>query len=170
MPFLPQLPARVLDAGAGAGQNAAAMAEMGHQVFAVEPLQPFLAAGQSNYPQSRVTWIEDALPYLECFAGHGAQFDFVLVNGVWHHLDEVEQQQALARLEFLMADGACLALTLRNGPAGAGSHVFAMDGKRTVQQAREYGLVPELFLPDQPSYMPGKESVHWTFLLLRKPL
>ncbi len=40
-PFLPYLsarPARVLDVGAGAGQNAAALAARGHAVVAVEPL------------------------------------------------------------------------------------------------------------------------------------
>ncbi|MFM7600712.1 MAG: class I SAM-dependent methyltransferase, partial [Pseudanabaena sp.] len=38
--FIPAPPCRVLDIGAGAGQNSAALAALGHAVTAVEPMIP----------------------------------------------------------------------------------------------------------------------------------
>jgi hypothetical protein len=46
--FLPPIPNAVLDAGAGARQNAAALARMGYSVVAVEPLAAFSVAARSH--------------------------------------------------------------------------------------------------------------------------
>jgi protein-L-isoaspartate O-methyltransferase len=39
--LIPRLPGRILDIGAGTGRDAAALAEMGHTVLAVEPTAAF---------------------------------------------------------------------------------------------------------------------------------
>lgn len=163
-PFLdliPTAPTRALDLGAGIGRDAAALAEMGHEVVAVEPLTEFLRAARSLYPDPRITWLKNALPELSLL-GSEATFGFVLSSGVWHHLDPDEQRRAMARIAALMAPGAVFAVSLRHGPAGAGSHVFPTDGVTTAELASVHGLRAVVHLPHQPSLMPGKEAVSWT--------
>lgn len=166
--FLPSHPSRVLDAGAGAGQNAAALARLGHSVVAVEPLSAFLNAARAAYADLDISWIDDSLPLLRTLSEARGQFDFVLVQAVWHHLDEEERVQAMARLSALLDDGGVCALTLRHGPAGAGKHVFATDGPKTARLANEHGLEVVLHLPGQPSLMKNKPGVTWTHMAFKK--
>lgn len=166
--FIPDEPARVLDVGAGIGQNAAALAEMGHEVVAVEPMKPFLDHGRSRYSQLPIDWYQDSLPWLGKIATKEKPFGFILVEAVWHHLDENERQQALTRLAgILHRDGIC-AISLRNGPPGAGTRVFPTDAGRTVRQAETSGLDCVYCSETLPSVLPGKEQVNWTRVVLRK--
>ncbi|MEM7715222.1 MAG: class I SAM-dependent methyltransferase [Cyanobacteria bacterium P01_A01_bin.68] len=166
--FIPQLASRILDAGSGSGQNAAALAQLGHSVIAVEPFTPFLDAARSTYRNLSITWIEDSLPLLKKLGNTPSQFDFILVDGVWHHLGEKERMQGMARFSSLLCEGGCCALSLRHGPAGAGKHVFPTNGKRTAALAYQYGLEVVLYLTNQPSLMKNKPGVTWTRMVLRK--
>ncbi len=166
--FLPPVPSRVLDAGAGAGQNAAALAKLGHSVVAVEPMAAFLNAARSTYRDLDVTWVDDSLPLLKKLGDARGQFDFILVSGVWHHLDEEERTLAMARFSTLLDEGGACAISLRHGPAGAGKHVFPTDGQTTAALANQCGLDVELHLTNQPSLMENKADVTWTRIVVRK--
>ena len=166
--FIPDTTSRVLDVGAGAGQNAAALARLGHSVVAAEPMSDFLDAARSTYTALDITWVEDHLPLLENLNDGCGLFDFILVQAVWHHLEPKEQQQSMARIAELLRDGGVCALTLRNGPAGAGKHVFPTDGEETVRFAEQCGLETLLHLPDQPSIIKNKPDVSWAHLSFKK--
>lgn len=171
LPLLPPAPARVLDAGAGAGQNAAALVALGYTVVAVEPFAPFLDAARAAYGDrcgTRGLWVQDSLPDLASLGETPEPFDVALVDGVWHHLSEPERARALPRLAVLLRTGGVCALSLRHGPAGAGTHVFPTDGPALTEQARAHGFEPALLIEGQPSLMPGKPDVTWTRLALRK--
>lgn len=167
LPFLPRNAGRVLDAGAGIGRDAAVLAAMGHTVTAVEPAAGLRNAGKTLYAGAGIEWIDDALPGLVALSDHH-RFDFLLVSGVWHHLKPEEQDKALQRMAVLLQPEGILALTLRNGPAGVGTHVFPTSAARTLNVANSCGLTPRLLLEQQPSLMPGKEQVSWTKIVLQK--
>lgn len=167
--YLPTAPGRVLDAGCGAGQNAAALASLGHAVVAIDPLPAFLNRARSTYAAFEITWLQDCLPRLESLGEAPLQFDFILVEAVLHHLNDVERAQAMARISELLDVGGCCALSLRNGPAGAGKHVFPTNGTDTATRAIECGLEVLVHLPDQPSLMKNKPGVTWTRMVVRKP-
>ena len=166
---LPLLPGRVLDAGAGAGQNAAAIAKMGHLVVAIEPMADFLAAARATYANLPVTWIDDSLPKLQQLGSAPAQFDFILVDGVWHHLDEAARSRAISRFAFLLKPGGKCALSLRNGPAGMGTCIYPTDASCTLKQAQACGLECVFRLENQPSIFSHKKNVTWSRLVLLKP-
>ncbi|HAS39214.1 MAG TPA: class I SAM-dependent methyltransferase [Microscillaceae bacterium] len=170
--FIPDKPARVLDVGAGIGRDAFELWKMGHQVTAVEPLEEFREAGQQLYSSAPIEWIADALPYLSTLdlnaLGNRTSYDFILASGVWHHLDAAEQIKALQRVSELMKPQGVFALSLRNGPAGAGTHVFATNVQQTIQNAKLCGLHPILRLENQPSLMKNKKDVHWARLAFQK--
>ena len=164
---IPDKPARVLDVGAGVGRDAFELWKMGHQVVAAEPLREFREAGQRLYSPAYIEWIEDALPQLSTLDNR-SPFDFILASGVWHHLDAAEQIKALQRVSELMKPQGVFALSLRNGPAGAGNHVFPTDVQQTIQNAKSCGLHPILRLENQPSLMKNKKDVHWARLAFQK--
>ncbi|MEO0532645.1 MAG: class I SAM-dependent methyltransferase [Cyanobacteria bacterium P01_A01_bin.123] len=166
--YLPSLPSRVLDAGAGVGQNAAALARLGYLVVAVEPLPAFLDAARSTYRDLNVIWVNDSLPGLRKLGEASGMFDFILVDGVWHHLDDEERSQCMARFSTLLNDGGACAISLRHGPAGAGTYIFPTDGRKTAVLAKHYGLRVLLHLANQPSKMRNKPGVTWTRMVLRK--
>ncbi|HSI46236.1 MAG TPA: class I SAM-dependent methyltransferase [Methylophilus sp.] len=166
--FLPEKPAKIFDAGAGAGQNAMALAEMGYSVVAVEPMLAFLNAARNRYAHPSITWHHDSLPALECLDDCNEQFDFILVDGVWHHLDDMEREAALQRFAKLLKVGGRCALSLRNGPAGMGTHVFATDVEQTILQAENAGLKCVMLLKDQASIFSFKPNVVWSRVVFEK--
>ncbi|WP_309385012.1 class I SAM-dependent methyltransferase [Cerasicoccus frondis] len=168
LPFLPKAPARVLDLGAGAGQNAAALARLGFQVTAIEPMPEFLQAAQAAYTGLAIDWRQDSLPLLDSLVGGEASFRFMLVDGVWHHLSEAERRAAFERLAPLLVSGGRLALSLRNGPPGLGLKVHPTDVDRTVNAAKELGLRCILRIEDQPSIFKHKPEVRWARVVLEK--
>lgn len=166
--FLPDVPARILDVGAGAGQNSAALAEMGYSVVAVEPMSQFLTAAHTTYSHLQVTWLQDSLPLLRQLGAEEEQFEFILVEAVWHHLNEEERACALVRLAHLLSDDGRCALSLRNGPPGLGTCVFSTDAENTVQQAKKLGMKCIYQATNLPSFLPNKENVLWSRIVLQK--
>ncbi len=168
LPFIPRNRGLLADLGAGTGRDAHALSLLGHQVLAVEPLQAFRAIGQEHYPSPQLQWVDDHLPHLEKLAPYAQKIDFALSSGVWHHLSPSAQAAALLRIHALLRPKGLLALLLRHGPAGVGTHVFDIHVQDTLDQARAIGMVPLLQLEQQPSLLPHKKAVTWSRLVLQK--
>lgn len=166
--FLPSISGRVLDVGAGAGQNAATLAGLGYSVIAVEPMTEFLAAARIKYSDLPISWLNGSLPMIECLGSDRRKFDFILVIGVWHHLNEAERALAMERFASLLNSGGKCALSLRNGPPGIGTHVYQTDAGHTVKQAKKWGLKCIFRLEDQPSILRNKDDVKWARLVFQK--
>lgn len=166
--FLPSAPANILDAGSGAGQNAAALAELGFTVTAVEPMPEFLNSAKNTYKNIPIKWLSGSLPHLACLGLVSESFDFVLINGVWHHLDEIEREKSVIYLTSIIKKGGKCAISLRNGPAGMGTQVYPTDVEITVEQFRRYGFKCILNLQNQPSILSYKEHVTWSRIILQK--
>lgn len=168
--FLPTHPAKVLDVGSGAGQNAIALAALGFKVTAVEPLQSFLEASKEADTTQAVRWLQGDLPQLNCLPltldKSLEKFDFVLIAAVWHHLDETQRELAVLRLSTLIKKGGKCAISLRNGPAGLGSRVFATDVKQTIRQFENLGFQCLLSITNQNSILANKEDVKWARIVL----
>ena len=165
--FFPESEGRVLDVGAGMGRDAAAFAEMGHSVVAVEPTNALRLAGQELFGTVNIEWIDDALPSLARL-GPDHRFDFILASGVWHHLDEDEQHSAISRIAELLSPNGIFAVSLRSGPAGVGTTVYPTSCSRTILSAESSGLKTVLCLENQPSLQPNKHNVIWTRLAFRR--
>lgn len=72
-PYLPTVPAAVLDIGAGSGRDAAWLASKGYTVLAVEPSETMRAEGARLHQDAQITWLADRLPGLETVLRLGAR-------------------------------------------------------------------------------------------------
>ena len=165
--FLPSSPSRILDVGAGAGQNSAALSMLGYSVVAVEPMIPFLDAARITYSDLPIEWVNDSLPMLGSLV-ELAPFDFILVEAVWQHLALDERDLALERIAELLSPGGYFACSLRNGPPGLGKRVFPTDAEATTKHAGELGLECRFRKDNLPSILPNKEDVVWSRLVFQK--
>jgi 2-polyprenyl-3-methyl-5-hydroxy-6-metoxy-1,4-benzoquinol methylase len=106
--FLPLAPANILDLGAGAGQNSAALDKLGFNVSAIEPMVEFLNAAKNSYKSTAVNWLHGSLPNIACLDAHNENFDFVLIDAVWHHLTGAERAKAACKITSVMnKNGRC---------------------------------------------------------------
>lgn len=167
--LLPQAPGLVLDAGAGVGQNAAALAQLGYEVVAVEPLKEFLDIAKAKYETLDITWINDSLPQLKDLKSFSNSFDLILVDSVLHHLSQAEHKESLLRFSQLLAPSGICVMSLRNGPAGAGKHIFPTDSDTLADYACRLDLKVVKHLKNQPSKMKLKANVIWSRLALLNP-
>jgi len=165
--LFPPSPARVADIGAGTGRDAGWLAGQGHAVLAVEPVAPFRLAGVARHVSPRIEWLDDRLPELGLAQERG-RFGFVLLGGVWQHLDEPERARAMTSLARLTAPGGLLVMSLRHGPGVPGRAVFPIAPEATIESARGEGfrLVRRA---EVQSIQPGNRAsgVWWTWLALR---
>lgn len=166
--FLPQKPARILDAGSGVGQNAAALSRLGYDVTAVEPMLAFVQIAKRKFQDLDVVWLQDRLPQLETLESDSNSYDFILIDGVWHHLNPDERRECIKRMSSLLKQGGICCISLRNGPAGAGKHIFPTSNEEVSQFANEFGFRMLLNLKNQPSKMKNKENVIWSRVAIEK--
>lgn len=168
LPYLPSRPARVLDLGCGVGQNAAALAARGYSVVAVEPMREFLAAAREFYAHFPINWQRGSMPLVACLGESAKEFDFILIDGVWHHLNLVQRDVALCRVAEMLAPGGRCAISLRNGPAGLGRCVYPTNADYVQEQAQKLGLDCVLKVENQPGVLAHQAGVTWSRLILEK--
>ena len=166
--LLPRPPAQVLEIGAGTGRDAAALAEMGHHVLAVEPTEPLRLAAMSLHPSPRIEWLDDSLPMLQQVRGRGSDFDLVMMTAVWMHLDAGQRRVAMPNVASLLRHGGLVIMSLRHGPMPPGRRMFEVSGTETVALAGDCGL-HLVFEAETPSIMAGKPGVSWTRLAFTRP-
>jgi len=162
--LFPPPPARVLDIGAGAGRDAAALAALGHRVVAVEPTAELRAEGLRRHAALPIEWVDDHLPGLHRTRALGERYDLILLTAVWMHLDDAERRAAMAALAGLVADGGQIAMSLRHGPVPAGRRMFEVSAQETCELAEAHGL-RRRFL-GQREDMLGRADVTWSVLVL----
>lgn len=168
--FIPKEQSLILDLGAGTGRDAYELSLKGHLVLAIEPLIGFRIAGQELYKSENLKWIDDSLPKLKKLEEYNNKVDFALSSSVWHHLNKIEQDKAIKRVSELLKPNGIFAFSLRNGPAGVGTHVFPTNLQRTIIQSKKYDLEPVFEIDNQPSLMKNKENVKWSKLVLKKKI
>ncbi|MEU2792256.1 class I SAM-dependent methyltransferase [Streptomyces sp. NPDC007100] len=166
LPLLPAAPARVADIGAGTGRDAAALAALGHDVLAVEPVAELRAVGRRLHPSPAIRWQADSLPALSGIEDQEGSFGLILLSAVWMHLDAPDRPVAMRRLHTLLAPGGRLLLSLRHGPPPADRQMYDIPAPETTTLAARHGLTPihESAHPDEL----GRDDIHWTSLAFEK--
>ena len=99
--LFPTAPSQIIDIGAGTGRDAAAFAERGHSVTAVEPTAELRAEAERLHARWPITWIDDSLPDLDRVHERGECYDVVMLTAVWMHLDAAQRERAMVRLSLI---------------------------------------------------------------------
>jgi SAM-dependent methyltransferase len=163
---LPVPPGRIVDIGAGSGRDAAALADMGFNVVAVEPSPSMLEIARVNHRQANIHWINDSLPDLESLFRRAFAFDFLLLSAVWMHLDGGERVLAMQNLWKLGVPGSKAIITIRH-PADFHRRMFEVATEETVALAGEVGFQVLVTLDHQDQL--GRVGVTWSLLVLKHP-
>jgi SAM-dependent methyltransferase len=167
--LLPTIPSNVLDIGAGIGTDAAALAAMGHNVVAVEPVDEFRAAGMELHQSQKIEWLDDSLPELAIVRSTKVTFDLVMLTAVWMHLDEDERRRAMPNVCSLLGDGGLLIMSLRHGPIPPGRRMFDVSAEETIGLVRGQGLLPVLEARTESAQQANRDNgVSWTWIALVK--
>jgi SAM-dependent methyltransferase len=138
--LLPTRRSLLLDIGAGSGRDAAALASLGHQMYAVEPSSVLRAAAQRIHPELNIVWIDDALPDLARVKALRLKFDFILLSAVWMHVPPRERKRAFSSLVQLLGDRGRLAISLRIGPPDRERRMYRVSVLEVSELGQEHGL------------------------------
>ena len=163
--LLPRPGAPVLDVGAGSGRDAAALADRGYVVAAVEPSAGLRREAVTRHPASNVQWIDDALPKLSRLAER--RFAFILVSAIWMHLAPRDRAPATRRLAELLAPGGHLVISIRIGPADPARSIRQVNLLALEADAREAALTPIRNVESGDAL--GRATVRWRTLVFRAP-
>jgi 2-polyprenyl-3-methyl-5-hydroxy-6-metoxy-1,4-benzoquinol methylase len=163
--LFPTTPSQVIDIGAGTGRDAAAFAERGHSVTAVEPTPELRAEARRLHARWPITWIDDSLPDLDRVHERGERYDVVMLTAVWMHLDAGQRERAMAHVAPLVRPGGLMALSLRHGPVPAGRRMFEVSAQETCELARRHGLAT--IHESKGAAVLGGPAVWWDWLAFR---
>ncbi len=164
--YFPQKHCKILDIGSGTGRDAAWFDKKGHDVVAAEPTKEMREGAVRLHPSPTIRWLDDSLPDLEKIRNLNEQFDFILINAVWMHLDEDQREVAMTAVATLLGQNARLFISLRHGPVPKGRRMFAVSAEETIALAAHNQLVP-LYNDRSESILPANKSegVRWTKLI-----
>ncbi|MFD5633666.1 class I SAM-dependent methyltransferase [Streptomyces sp. NPDC127077] len=162
--LLPPIPAKALDVGAGTGRDAAALAERGYEVVAVEPVNELRQVAQHLHPGEGIRWATDALPALSRLEG---TFDLVLLSAVWMHLPPSQREQAMERLTVLLAPSGLLVVSLRRGDPPTDRMMFDVPAQEVVRAGEQTGLQTVRVVEEGTDQL-GRATVWWQTVALRK--
>lgn len=164
--FFPEVPACVLDIGAGVGVDAQGFAELGHKVVAVEPAEAMRAFAAEDRDHANITWMDDCLPRLENVKAMGLSFDFVLASASFMHLPDDCQTDGFNAIASLMKPEAHLAMSLRHGPVPEGRTMYDLspDHAAKLAAAARLALVRHEEKPDRV----GRPGVTWSMMVFEK--
>jgi 2-polyprenyl-3-methyl-5-hydroxy-6-metoxy-1,4-benzoquinol methylase len=168
--LLPKQTTTIVDIGAGTGRDAAWLADQGHEVLAVEPVDALRHAGISLHANSRITWLSDHLPELSSLKTRQRHYDCLLLSAVWHHVAYDERDTAFRSLGELTVPGGTVIMSLRHGPTDPTRSLYEPRVQATIDAAQQRGfrLIREC---DAPSIQSANQvaGVHWTWLAFDKP-
>ncbi|WP_169543905.1 class I SAM-dependent methyltransferase [Sneathiella aquimaris] len=167
--YLPADRVNMLDIGAGTGRDAAWFAGQGHRVLAVEPVSEFRVAGLARHSSPSIHWLDDTLPALSNVLARDECFDFILLNAVWHHLEQTSRQTALGTLARLLKKGGFIVFSLRHGPGSASRPAFKVSPSELAASAAFFGI-KKLFQTKAGSLQSGNRAVGvtWTWMVFQK--
>jgi len=157
----------ILDVGAGSGRDAAALADMGYEVVAVEPSSSMLREGAMRHADTRIRWLDDRLPALDATHRTGLAFDLILLSGVWQHVSPADRPRAFRKLVRLLKPGGVLAITLRMGAAAPEREMYQVSQAEIESLARGHGAFVERCVEAEDSL--GRSDVHWIQVAVRLP-
>ena len=157
-------PCTALDIGSGTGRDAAALAELGIDVTAVEPSDAVRKKAKELHPHPRVDWVKDSLPKLQTILKIGSRYDLILLSAVWMHIAPSSREKAFRRLVTLLNPGGLIYITLRHGPFEALQGFWDISDDNIYTLAHKYGLivVNRSTIDDKL----GNEGVTWTRIVL----
>ena len=161
----PTTPCHVIDIGAGTGRDAAAFAERGHSVTAVEPTPELRAEAERLHARWSITWIDDSLPDLDRVHALGERYDVVMLTAVWMHLDAGQRERAMARVASLVRPGGLMALSLRHGPVPVGRRMFDVSTAETCKLAARHSFA--VIHESKGPALLGGPAVWWDRLAFR---
>ncbi|MFG1392318.1 class I SAM-dependent methyltransferase [Xanthobacter agilis] len=162
--LLPAVGSTILDVGAGSGRDAAALAQRGYRVCAVEPSAGLLAQAQIRHPTPQIEWVKDALPALEKLGPR--RFALIFVSAVWMHLAPRDRALAMRRLSQLMDHAAHLVISLRTGPDDQQRGIRCVDPASVIAHAVTCGLDVERQSTSPDSL--GRAEIEWVTLAFIK--
>ncbi len=164
--LFPDRPSGVLDIGAGSGRDAAALAQQGHHVVAVEPTAELRDAGKRLHSSLAIDWVDDHLPALTFMRQTRQRFDLILLTAVWMHLEESERKTAMEAITDLIAEQGQVIMSLRHGPVPLGRRMFDVTAEETVKLGAEFGLCAHH--RSRREDMLGRADVSWSFVAFRR--
>jgi SAM-dependent methyltransferase len=165
--FLPEFGAMCLDVGAGSGRDAAALADRGYNVVAVEPSNGLRRLAQERHGNARIKWLTDSLPNLATLKSSAYRFDFVLLSAVWMHVHPEERLPSLQNLRGLLTAHGRIALTLRLGAPNAERVIYPLTTEEVLNDAAAAGLTL-LHVSKEETDSLGRGDVRWQKIVLAR--
>ena len=164
--LLPSGRACILDVGSGSGRDAAWLADLGHDVVAIEPDAALRRENKRHHPDGTYRLLADSLPTLAATCRTGLSFDFILVNAVWMFVAPGQRGRAFRKLVTLLKPGGAIALTLR-GPVEVGRGMHEVSPDEIEQLARRHGAYVDC-TGSAPDFL-GRRQIEWDHVLVRVP-
>ncbi len=165
-PYIPREPASILDVGAGSGRDAAWLASMGHQVFAVEPSSEMRREAERFHSRSAFTLVADRLPAIKQTSLSGLSFDLILLNAVWMFIPETERKRSFRKLIALLKPRGVIAISFRT-PCERHRGMYPVSVPEIEQLAQGHGAYVEL--TQKSGDFLGRLDVEWHQMIIRLP-
>jgi protein-L-isoaspartate O-methyltransferase len=162
--FIPTTKSLVLDVGSGSGRDAAWLAQMGHEIVAVEPADDLRKRSVELHPNPSIRWLDDSLPAVKEVYKLNLRFDLILVSAVWMHIAPRLRKRSFRKLVYLLKPGGKLIITIRHGPLADERIMYQVDSEEIFGFANRYAI--DVVLDSKSEDQLGRPEVSWATIVL----
>ena len=160
--FLPEK-GKILDVGCGSGRDAFALANMGHQVTAVDPAINMLMKAQENFKHNDITWVNDRMPTLEKVKELGEKYDFILLSAVWMHIEPENRKESFENLQSLLNKDAQMLISLRFGGFSDGRKAIPVSQDEIQTFSDDLNIQSQSLLENDSDQL-NRSDVNWQIM------
>ena len=164
---LPNGPGIALDIGSGSGRDAAWLAEKGFEVIAVEPSTKMQSQAAKLHVNSKITWINDSLPFIAKVTKMGLSFDIILVSAVWQHIKQSDRARAFRKIISLLKPGGVLVLTYPLNYEDEREGFYLVEEREIKKLSSEHGLM--IAHESNSKDLLGRRDKEWIRFAIRIP-
>jgi SAM-dependent methyltransferase len=153
-----------LDAGCGAGRDAAAFARLGHQVVAMEPCEPLAARAEALLGANVLRMRFDEMTFAD-------EFDGVWACASLLHVALSSMPDALSRCARALRAGGVLFASFKHGRSerqGDGRWFTDLNEQRWAELSSRLGDLTTLDVWTTPDARPNRDLERWLNVLAQR--
>lgn len=159
---------KIIDIGFGSGRDLAFLQSNGHDIYGIDPVEPFVIQAQHRFTDIREHFRVGSFLSSDIPSDWLNSFDTVISIAVWMHLKTYERPKAIDTIKALVKSNGIVVLSFSLGGRDSddGRHFEPLELQEAINEFNDAGFSVMESVCTQDSL--GRNSIQWATVVLKR--
>lgn len=159
---------KIIDIGFGSGRDLAFLQSNGHEIYGIDPVEPFVIQAQHRFTDIREHFRVGSFLSSDIPSDWFNSFDTVISIAVWMHLKAHERLKAIETIKALVKLNGIVILSFSLGGRDSedGRHFEPLELQEVINEFNDAGFSLIESVCTQDSL--GRDSIRWATVVLKR--